>query len=227
MTISIHQPNYLPWCGFFHKMSLCDRFVLLDTVPFSKNSFQNRCRIKSVQNVQWLTVPVSTSGHFAQHTNEVALSFPAQTLLKHLRTIEQNYSHAPHFQFLYERIEPIYRQKWELLADFCSALISALAKALSIQTPLIKASELPVKGTRSDLLLDICHATDANQYISGPSGRNYLDLSIFEKAGIRVQFHEFNHPRYPQLYDEFEKGLSVIDLLANCGPSSRQVLIIT
>lgn len=153
MTISIHQPNYLPWCGFFHKMSLCDTFVLLDTVPFSKNSYQNRCKIKTMQNSQWLTVAASTSGRFGQPTNEVRIAPRAQTLSKHWRTIEQNYRRAPYFQLLREIIEPVYLQEWIMLADFCIALILALAKALDIQTRFVRASDLHVKGTRSDLLL--------------------------------------------------------------------------
>jgi len=225
MIVSIHQPNYLPWAGFFHKLSLCDQFVLLDTVPFSKNSYQNRCKIKTVQGEAWLTVPVRTSGRFGQLTNQVEADQESGWNLRHWRVIEQNYRRAPHFRFLADCIEPVFRAEWALLADGASELIIRIVAALELLVPLIRSSSLSVTGSRSELLCAICKSLDATVYLSGPSGKTYLDLTPFREAGIRVEYHSFASPVYPQLYGEFIPALSVIDLLANCGPSSKDYLL--
>jgi hypothetical protein len=224
MIVSIHQPNYLPWLGFFHKISLCDQFVLLDTVPFSKNSYQNRCRIKTVQGEQWLTVPVLLKGNFAQPTNQVRVDSKGGCAEKHWRTIQQNYRRAPFFDLVANQIESVYHSSWDLLADVNSTLIGKLAGLLGITTPLVRASELHLDGSRSDLLCAICKSLGATVYLSGPSGRDYLDESVFSAEGITVQYHQFTHPTYKQMYDSFIPGLSTLDLLANCGPDSRALL---
>ena len=158
MIVTIHQPNYLPWLGFFHKMALADRFVLLDTVPFSKNSFQNRCRIKSPRGPQWLTVPVRTKGRFAQITRDVQIDNHRPWALPHARTIEQNYGHTPFFETIGREVLPVYEMEWESLVDLNVRLIEIAKGALGISTPLIRASELDAAGARSELLLDVCEA---------------------------------------------------------------------
>ena len=225
MVVSIHQPNYLPWGGFFHKLSLCDQYVLLDTVPFSKNSYQNRCKIKTLQGEAWLTVPVRTSGRFGQLTNQVQVDPESGWNLRHWRTIEQNYRRAQHFRFLADCIEPVFRAEWALLADTASEFISRIVAALELSVPLIRSSALPLTGSRSELLCAICKSLGATVYLSGPSGKNYLDQTLFQEAGIRVAFHSFTPRVYPQLYGGFIPALSVIDLLANCGPNSKDYLL--
>lgn len=224
MIVSIHQPNYLPWSGFFHKLSRCEQFVLLDTVPFSKNSYQNRCKIKTPRGEAWLTVPVRTSGRFGQLTNEVQVDQESGWNLRHWRTIDQNYRPAPHFRFLADCVEPVLHSKWTLLADAASEFITRIVQALGLSVRLIRSSDLPVTGSRSELLCAICKTLGATVYLSGPSGRNYLDQTVFQQAGIGVNYHSFTPPVYPQLHGEFIPALSIIDLLANCGPNSREYL---
>ena len=226
MIVSIHQPNYLPWSGFFHKMSMCDQFVLLDNVPFSKNSYQNRCKIKTSQGTnKWLTVPVLMSGHFGQATNLVQIDKRSRWASKHWRTIKQNYSRAPFFDVLAECIKSVYHADWDLLGDLNVELITRIAKVLRIATPLVRATSIGVEGRRSDLLYSICQSLGASEYLSGPSGRNYLDVQVFTAHGIKVTYHSFTPPTYPQLYGDFIPGLSVSDLLANCGPASQDLVV--
>lgn len=227
MLVTIHQPNYLPWSGFFHKMLLCEAFVFLDNVPFSKNSYQNRCRIKTKQGITWLTVPVITSQHFNQATNEVQIDQRSRWATKHWRTIQQTYGRAPAFDFLAECLESAYLQDWKLLADLTIELITRIAKTLGYKGELVRASSLNVEGKQSDLLASVCQAMGASEYLSGPSGRNYLDEDVFRQRRIRVSYHTFVPAAYPQVNGEFVGGLSIIDLLANCGPESRQLLMAT
>ncbi len=164
MIISIHQPNYLPWSGFFHKMSLCDQFVFLDNVPFTKNNYQNRCRIKTNQDAKWLTVPVLMSGHFNQATNLVRIDKRSRWTSKHWRTIKQNYSRTPYFNFLAECIETVYHADWDFLVDVNVELITRLAKSLGITTPLVRATSIGIEGSKSDLLCSICQSLGASEY---------------------------------------------------------------
>ncbi len=225
MIVTIHQPNYIPWLGFFHKMSLCDKFVFLDNVPFSKNSYQNRCKIKTAQGEKWLTVPVLIKGNFGQSTHQVRIDSKGGWSDKHWRTIQQNYGHAPFFQAVAQQIEKVYRSPWDLLVDPNMELIGKIARMLGITTTLIRATQLDIKGSRSELLCSICQTLGATEYLSGPSGRGYLDEQVFSESGIKVRYHQFLHPRYTQMYGDFIPGLSVLDLLANCGASSRDILV--
>ena len=224
MLVTIHQPNYLPWSGFFHKMLLCDAFVFLDNVPFSKNSYQNRCRIKTKQGANWLTVPVLTSHHFNQATNEVQIDPRSRWAIKHWRTIQQSYAGTAAFDVLADCIESAYQKEWNLLADLNIELITRVAKALGFEGALIKASSLGVEGKQSELLASICTALGATQYLSGPSGRNYLDEQVFRDKDIKVAYHSFVPTSYGPADQEFVGGLSIIDLLANCGRESKQAL---
>jgi hypothetical protein len=218
-VVAIHQPNFLPWLGFFHKMTLADVFILLDNVPFSKNSFQNRIKIKSAQGEQWLTVPVLTKGRFGQLTREVPINNATRWQKAHLAALRTNYRRAPYYKKVLARLGPLYRKTPARLAAFNQYLIEAVREQLELSAELVLASSLGVEGNGSELLLQLVQAVDGGLYLSGSSGRDYLDISIFQKAEIKVQFQQFQHPVYPQLYGDFIPRLSVIDLLMNVGPS--------
>ena len=224
MIISIHQPNYLPWCGFFHKMSQSDQFVLLDVVPFSKNSYQNRCRIKTPEGSSWLSVPVVTKGRLGQATSAVEISSSTKWARKHWMTIEQRYRQAEHFDVLSRCVGPVLSREWTLLTELTITLIERLRDALGLTVPLIRASELNVSGHGTELLCAICVKLGASIYLSGPTGRTYLDPAMFASRGVDVAFHEFNHPVYTQAHGQFTAGLSVIDLLAHAGADALEVL---
>ncbi len=216
-VVAIHQPNFLPWLGFFHKMSCADVFVLLDTVPFTKNSYQNRVRITTAQGAHRLTVPVLTKGRFGQLTNEVEINSVTSWQKTHLATLRTNYGRAPHLAEIMAWLEPLYEDTSPLLATFCRRIIEAIHQRLGLHAELVLASSLGCVGAGSELLLRLVQAVGGDLYLSGPSGRGYLDMALFAEAGIAVQFHEFHHPSYPQLFGDFVPGLSIIDLFMNVG----------
>ncbi len=217
-VVTIHQPNFLPWMGFFHKMALADVFILLDNVPFTKNGFQNRVKIKSAQGEQWLTVPVLTKGRSGQLTCDVQINNKSRWQRIHLTALRTNYQRAPYYEAVLAWLEPWYEKSWTFLVDFNRPLIEEVMHQLRLQAELVNASSLSVEGSGSELLLRLVKKVGGNVYLSGPSGRRYLDIESFEQAGITVRFQEFHHPVYPQLYGEFIPGLSVLDLLMNVGP---------
>ena len=224
-TVAIHQPEFLPWLGFIDKIRQVDTFVLLDSVQFEKNYYQNRNKIRTAWGWAWLTLPVFTKGLFGQAINQVKIQNEQNWTRKHILGLEQNYQAAPYFGHYFNELKSIYSQPRTLLVDFNFDLIRWMAKAFGLTPRFVRSSELGVTGKKSELLLNICESLGTKIYLSGVSGRDYLDESLFEKAGIAVRYQDFHHPSYPQRYEPFLPGMSAVDLLFNEGPSSLQRII--
>jgi hypothetical protein len=218
----------MPWLGFFHKMATADSFVVLDSVQYEKNYFQNRNKIRnsSEQGWLWLTVPVLMRGRSSQSIRETKINYSDRRWSKKIwNSIIQNYKSAPYFDEYIERFEPVFNSmEWNTLSDFNLALISIFREVLEIETPMSLASEMGFTSHRSELLAEISVELDASVYLSGPSGRDYLDLAEFEKRHIGVEFHEFHHPEYPQVHGEFMPYMSTLDLVFNCGADASNIL---
>jgi hypothetical protein len=227
MNLAIHQPQFMPWSGYFHKMAWCDTFVLLDNVQFKKNEWQHRNRIKGPNGPQWLSVP--NTYKFPQMVNEVGVADDHQWRIKHLRSIENNYRRSAFFKEYFPRFEAFYAKELYTLCEYSIASITLLAECLGITTPLITASEFTVEGASTERLLNICRHLGADTYLAGAGGKGYMNMDLFAASGITVAFQEYTPPRYPQLFcktdGDFVAGLSVIDLLFNCGPDSYAVLM--
>lgn len=226
MLVSIHQPDHLPWAGFFEKMLRADAFVLLDDVQFSRGDFQNRNRVKGQGGAQWLTVPVLH--RFPQKINEAEVA-GRDWQAKHWKTIVSCYRRAKHFDALAAEFRGLYlNRRWERLADFNVAAIELLARSLGIKAKCVLASELGATGRKSELVLNICKALGASRYYSGRAGLDYLDQEAFRNAGVEIIFQSFNHPVYEQLFMKecgFVPNLSMVDLLFNCGPRGALSLL--
>ncbi len=224
MKVAIHQPQYLPWLGYFDKIDQADCFVLLDDVQFKKNEWQNRNRIKTAAGWQWLTVPVLH--RFPQRICEVRINQTDPWSRKHLQALFSNYGSAPFFDLHRPFFEEIYGREWTLLVDLNVAAITYLAEALGIQTKLVLASSLPVPSEleATERLIAICQAVGADTYLSGVGGREYLDLTLFKEAGIGVLFQAFQTRAYPQRFGAFVPDLSIVDLLFNSNDHSLQII---
>jgi hypothetical protein len=216
--IAIHQPEHLPWLGYLDKARRADEFIFLDTVAFKKNYFENRNRIRTPQGWAWVTAPVLLKGRFGQAFLDVEINNQARWAEVYWRTLLQNYSRAPFWKTYGPALEGILLRPWEKLVDLNLALIGLVWREFGIATPTRRASTLGVTGKKSGLLLDICRKTGATVYLSGPSGRDYLEQSLFADAGIGIEFHEFHHPQYAQRFSPFVPGMASIDLLLNEGP---------
>jgi hypothetical protein len=218
VIVSAHQPNFAPWLGFFDKMLHSDVLVLLDNVQFIKRGYQNRARIKAAGGPQWLTVPVISKGRYDQATRDVEIDETARWRAVHLRTLHTVLAKAPHRDELLEVVEPIYgRDDVHRLVDLNLALIRAMADRLGIATRLVSASELDVEGSSTRLMLSLTRAVGGDAYLSGPTGRKYLEPELFDEAGLELRYHSFDAFEYPQLHGAFEPGLSCLDYVANCG----------
>ncbi len=223
MIVAVHQPQYLPWLGYFDKIRIADVFCYLDNVQYRKNEWQNRNRIKTAQNWQWLTVPVRY--RFPQKINEVEINNSVNWKKKHLQALITNYSKAPYFKDYITPLEDLFTKDWELLSEFNIGLLERLREFLNLHDkPAIPASSMVLRDDPTERLIDICKAVGADTYLAGQDGRTYMDLERFRANGITVITQEFKHPVYPQLYDEFQSHMSIVDLLFNCGPESIKII---
>ncbi len=223
MIVSIHQPQYIPWLGYFDKIASSDVFVFLDNVQFKKNEWQNRNRIKTVEGWQWLTVPVIH--RYTQKICEVKINNTIQWGKKHLNALVTNYSKTLFFNDYLPFLEKTYARDWKHLADISIHFIRFLAEALGLsKTKFALASDYETREDRTGRLVDLCKQLEGDIYLSGRGGAKYLNLKEFAEEGLEVKFQDYIHPHYPQLFGDFEPFLSIIDLLCNCGPESLSIL---
>jgi hypothetical protein len=223
MKVTIHQPEHLPWLGLFHKINLADVYVILDNVQYRKNYFQNRNKIRVPGGYCWLTVPVKNE--FGKHIKDVLIdNSNKRWKKKYWGSIYFSCKKAPFFDKYSEFIKSILEQEWAYICELNIAIITKFLKFLNLNPLIVKASDLGVEGKGAELLLNICRKLEAKVYISGISGREYLNIESFKEAGIEVIFQEFRHPIYQQLYQPFIPCMSITDLLFNYGNKSIEVI---
>jgi hypothetical protein len=223
---AIVQSNYIPWKGYFDLIDHVDEFVLLDEVQYTRRDWRNRNRIKTAAGTRWLSIPVLTRGRYEQRIDATRIADPGWRR-SHWSAIEQAYRSAPHFASVAAALEPLYAalDGVELLSEVNFALLRRVCDMLGIDTQVTWSTDYDTADDRSRRLLDICLATGATEYVSGPLARDYLDIAAFEAAGIAVAWFDYSgYPPYPQLHGPFEHGVSAIDLLFNTGPDSRRFL---
>ncbi len=225
MTAAIHQPNFLPWPGFFYKWWKSDILVLLDDVQFIKRSTINRVKIKGPAGQRWLTVPVIQKGRYYQRINEVEIRQDALWQKKLLGSVEACYARAPYFKKYFPPLAAVLGEEFPLLVDLNIKLLGWAALELGIKTEMKRSSLLEgIIGQSSQRLASICRAVGAKRYLSGFGGQKYQDETIFTAYDLELEVYDFTLPVYSQLWGEFIPGLSILDLLFNCGPKSKEIL---
>ena len=230
MIVAIHQPHFLPWLGYLHRMAQADLFVLLDHVQFERRNYQNRTMIRMNGEPRWLTVPVLQRSQKERILDKEVDNRPDGSKAwgaSHFATLRHAYGRAPFFAEYAGAFEALFARPWQRLVDLDQASLDLLREAFGIRTALARSSELAVEGARGDLILSICRAVGARTLLAGLGGsRGYLDTQAFARAGMEIRYHDFVHPEYPQCgAAPFSRGLSAIDLLFNAGPASRELLL--
>ncbi len=223
MKVAIHQPEHLPWLGFFYKMSLSDVLILLDDTQFQKEGFQNRNRIKTKEGWQWSTIPVLKDSF--QPINTIKINNKVNWRRKNVEAIKANYAKAPFFKMYFPMVESIYQQEWNSLCELNCAIITALAKELGITTKVVLSSHLAAEGSRNEKLLNLCKKVNATTYICGQGAAEYFDEKLFSTSNIKVEYSQFQHPHYNQLHGQFVPAMSALDLLMNHGPEGKKILL--
>tara|TARA_B100000959_G_C14870433_1_gene578089 strand:- start:478 stop:1185 length:708 start_codon:yes stop_codon:yes gene_type:complete len=225
MIVSINQPAFIPWLGYFDRIQLSDVHIVLDHVQFEKNSVVNRNKIKTEGSWGWLTVPVQTKGLFGNLAiNSVRIDNSTNWPKKHMNALRVNYSKSPFYSEHASFFEQVYSKEWPLLYPLIEEITNYFLSVFEITTKLICSSELTTKSKGSDQIVELCKEVGGTTYISGPFGRDYLKQSAFECEGIELLFHEYKHPEYTQTSCGFEPYMSAMDLLFNVGPDSLGIL---
>lgn len=221
---TIHQPEFLSYLGFYDKVSKAEGLVIADSFQVKKNYFDNRNLIKTAQGTQYIGIPIENHNH--KSFREVKVIHESRWQEKLLNAIKQNYSRTPYFDNYYPRLAEIINNKYTFLFDYNFELLVQMLTWLGIKTPIIGfTSQLNLESTEgSDKCLEICQKVGATTYLSGTSGKNYLNLQKFKEANIEVKIHEFFSPVYKQIYKEFINGLSAIDILMNQGEHTKEIM---
>ncbi len=230
MIVSIHQPNFLPWLGYLHRMMQADLFIVLDHVQFERRNYQNRTRIRLDDHEHWLTVPVQQQSQHERIIDKLIDNPGAEETrwwgADMIRTLRHAYRDALFLDPYIHNLRDILESRPRRLVDLDLAMLNFLRTALAIETPMLRSSTLKVAGTKSDLILNLCLEVGADTYLAGMGGsRDYLDRQAFAQAGVNIAWQDFKHPRHTQCgTGEFIAGLSAIDMLLNLGPHSRDLL---
>lgn len=219
MIVAIHQPNYLPYIGFFDKVAKADILVIYDDAQFNKEDFQHRNKIRIYNGWKWLTVPVEKKPvpiNEIEVRNEIKIKGMKWTEA-HFKNIKEEYKKAD-FYSTYERdFERIYSKTYDKLIDLNMEIIRYLIHTFNIDTKILFSSDFGLTSKSTQKLIEIVEAVGGDVYLSGTGGLNYLNLSMFESRGIQVKFQEFSHPIYKQIYTDFIPNMSAIDILFSMG----------
>ena len=220
------QPTYLPWIGFFDLIDQSDIFVFLDSVQFTRRSWQQRNRIKTSQGELMLTVPVLTKGARDQVIKDARVDFQSGFANDHLKAMRFAYAKSPHFADVFSQLEKVYAQNFTVLGELNMALIRFFCGYLNLgEKKFLKSSDLKVDGTKVDRLVKIAQVVGGTLYLSAAGSKDYIDENnLFNGSGVELSYHQYEHPKYRQLHGEFLPYMSIVDLLFNEGPDSLAIV---
>ncbi|MGE7368952.1 WbqC family protein [Neorhizobium sp. NPDC001467] len=217
--VAILQSNYIPWKGYFDMIALVDEFILYDDMQYTKNDWRNRNKLKTPNGPQWLSVPVGQD--IRRRICDVRVD-GADWQAKHWKTIEANYRRSKHFDEVASWLMPIYLGRtFTHLTQVNSLLIKAVCDYLGIKTRISLSMDYTLIEGKTERLVDLCLQTGATEYVSGPAARSYVDEAMFQDNGLKLTWFDYaGYPDYPQLWGEFTHGVTILDLLFNCGKDS-------
>lgn len=222
--VAILQSNYVPWKGYFDMIAAVDEFILYDDMQFTRRDWRNRNLIKTPQGLSWLTVPVQVKGKYTQTIRETAIQ-GNDWAENHWKTLSLNYARAPHFASMRNVFAPLYARNYATLSELNRTFIEAICRQLGINTVVSNSWDYDLREGKSERLADLCLQAGATTYVSGPAAKDYLDVQVFQDRGLAVEWFGYEgYPTYRQLWDGFEHGVTILDLLFNCGYEAAQYM---
>lgn len=225
MRVTVHQPEFIPWLGFFHKASLADVLVLLDDAQFTKNYFHNRNRVRTKDGWSWITAPVEKSAlDTPMNAVRIAETNNPRWRDKIESAVRLSYGKAPFFDAAFDQLGALFESSGPLLVSLNIPIVEWLLEAFGLHPQVLRSSDMGIASTASQRILDICERAGGSTYISGVSGVDYLDLASFQEAGIAIEQQNFHHPIYPQLHPGFAPQISAVEALFLFGGECGQLL---
>lgn len=219
-TVVILQSNYIPWKGYFDLLHEADEFVIYDDRQYTRQDWRNRNQVKTQAGVKWISIPVV--GKFGQRIDETAIA-DREWAARHWQYLTQLYRQAPYFKLYAESVEALYLAAADipLLSVVNRLFLEGVGRLLGLSVRLRSSAEFRLMEGRTERLVELCRATGATRYVSGPAARSYLQQDLFAQAGIDVVFKSYEgYPEYPQLFPPFTHGVTALDLLFNVGPDA-------
>lgn len=210
----IHQPDFLPWIGFFEKLKLSNLFIILDDVQFLRRGWHHRDKIKIRDNWMWLTVPIKKN-KFEAMIKDIKIDYSYNWIDKHLKTLSFYYNKADFFNVHFSEISKIYNKKKKFLIDLNTDFIFYITKIFKLKFDYILSSSLNVETSGKNRIIELLKKTDSKLYITGKPSLDYLDINVFKKEEIDIYIHEYKMKNYKQLNGKFIDKLSVIDFIMN------------
>ncbi len=217
--VGIIQSNYIPWKGYFDFIASVDEFVLLDEVQYTRRDWRNRNKIKTVDGLRWLTIPVDVSGKYTQSIDQTRIAEPGWAH-EHLASLRHAYARAPHAKEQWGWIEGLYEAAATLpmLTAVNELFIRAIAERLGIATRISRSTDYAGAPGKNERLMAICRQAGASVYLSGPAAASYIDHALWNAQGVNVEFKSYEgYPEYPQLHGPFEHGVTILDVFFNLG----------
>ena len=222
--VAILQSNYIPWKGYFDMIAAVDEFILYDEVQYTKNDWRNRNQIKTPQGVQWITVPVRQNGEFGQMIRDAEIDGDKWRSV-HWKSLNANYRRSKKFAEVAPLIEPLYQNSYHTISELNRAFINAICAYLGITTKISNSWDYQLIAGKTERLSNLCQQAGATEYISGPAAKDYIEEIYFNDAGINLTWFKYSgYPEYPQQWGDFAHGVSILDLLFNCGKDSPQFM---
>ena len=223
--IAILQSNYIPWKGYFDLIAAVDEFVIYDEMQYTVNDWRNRNKIKTKNGVEWLTIPVRVES--LEQKIKDTLVFDLKWAKKHKATLQTNYGKANCFNETKDFVFDLYDRTAHLknLSEINYIFIKSICDYLGITTKITHSSAYQMGEGKTERLVALCLQTNATHYLSGPSAKDYIDKSSFDKKNIVLKWMDYsNYKEYNQLNSAFEHGVSILDLIFNEGANSRTFL---
>lgn len=223
--VAIVQSNYIPWKGYFDMIAAVDEFIIYDDMQYTRRDWRNRNQIKTPQGLKWLTIPVHVKGKYHQKIRETKIESTdwAET---HWKTLVQNYRRAQYFEEISEWLEPLYlTEPSDQLSQLNRRFIEAICTYLSIPTVISNSWDYELTEGKTERLASLCAQAGGTEYISGPAAKDYVEEQVFEERGIKLTWFDYTgYSEYPQLWGEFTHGVTILDLLFNCGKDAPRFM---
>jgi hypothetical protein len=223
--IAILQSNYIPWKGYFDMIAAVDEFIIYDDMQYTRRDWRNRNKIKTPQGLQWLTVPVLVKGKYHQTIRETEID-GTDWSIQHWKALTQNYRRTPHFSEIAAWLEPLYlSESYSHISQLNRRFIEVICKYLGIKTAVTNSWDYQLIEGKTERLTHICVQANAAEYISGPAAKGYLEEKIFKDLGIKLTWFDYaGYPVYPQPWGNFDHGVTILDLLFNCGKEAHRYM---
>lgn len=223
--IAILQSNYIPWKGYFDMIAAVDEFILFDDMQYTRRDWRNRNLIKTPQGTQWLTIPVHVKGKYHQKIRDTEID-GVEWAATHWKALAQNYRRTPHYAEISAWLEPLYLdESYSHISQLNRCFIEAICQYLNIYTTITNSWDYSLSDGKTERLADLCKQASGSEYFSGPSAKGYLEECVFSDKGIKLTWFGYaDYPEYTQLWGEFTHGVTILDLLFNCGKNSYRYM---